>query len=78
MRSEEDVRRDLKLWETQMDLHLQHCDVCNEGSETYCKTGCEISYMVTSLMVEQMRIGIRQQAEEQEKRRQEQAHHWDG
>ena len=77
MRDESAVRRDLKIWESQLDLHLQHCDVCNEDAETYCKTGCEISYMVTSLMVEQMRIQVRQQVEEQERLKQERAHEFD-
>lgn len=57
-RTDAEIREDLKIWEKQLDLHLEHCETCNEGSEVYCKVGCEISYMVTSLLMEQVRTGV--------------------
>jgi D-arabinose 1-dehydrogenase-like Zn-dependent alcohol dehydrogenase len=62
-RTDAEIRRDLALWERELDLHLGHCEVCSEASEMYCKAGAEISYMVTSLMMERVRLQTKQAAE---------------
>ena len=54
-RTDAEIQRDLDLWERELDLHLTHCDTCREDVERYCRAGSEISYMVTSLMMEKLR-----------------------
>lgn len=54
-RTDAEIQQDLDRWERELDMHLLHCETCREETDTYCRPGSEISYMVTRLMTEQMR-----------------------